>query len=273
MHEVKLFNQSTKEINDRTVIGIAAVHGNVDDGFDRSWPGSFADIQVNGRDRARFLWQHNSMEPPTAVINYIKEVSRAELPDTVLSYAPDATGGVEVSRTYIDTLRGNEILAGLRAGAIQEMSYAYEVKQFDFEEVEGRMIRNIRKVAIFDFSDVSWGMNPATVAVKGLYWKARPLADYAEAVKADLEAFSAWVEELKERRLKEGRILSGENRKRIEDAIGSLKEATDALQGLLAATEPKAAPVPAPAIATPETISQLYAQYQRTLASINGVRL
>ncbi len=100
-----------------------------------------------------------------------------------------------------------------------------------------------------------------------------PLNDHHAAVLAAVGVYQKRLAALSELRAKEGRVLSGENRKRIEDAIGSLKEATDALQGLLAATEPKAAPVPAPTIATPETISQLYAQYQRTLASINGVRL
>ena len=63
--------------------------------------------------------------------------------------------------------------------------------------------------------------------------------------------------------------MSGERRKRIEDAVKSLTDATSALQDLLAATEPKAAPNAVDAAA----ISTLFAQYQHTLATINGVRL
>ena len=89
-------------------------------------------------------------------------------------------------------------------------------------------------------------------------------------------AVATYIERLKalsELRAKEGRILSGENRKRIEDAVTSLKEATDALNDLLAATEPKAAPVPAPAAPDRNEIRRLFAQYQRSLARANGVAL
>ena len=263
---------------ERTVTGIFAVHGNVDagDGWtarDRSHPGLFGDFLVDGRDRAKFLWQHRSQDPPIATIDRLFEISAADLPPAVKAYAPDATGGVGVTRTYLDTPRANEVLAGLMASAINEMSYAYEVTRWDFEEPkDGALpIRNIYEAKLFDVSDVNWGMNPATSAdgaKTGL-----PLNDHHAAVLAAVGVYQKRLAALSELRAKEGRVLSGENRKRIEDAIGSLKEATDALQGLLAATEPKAAPVPAPAVATPETISQLYAQYQRTLASINGVRL
>jgi hypothetical protein len=124
--EYKATPQFTKQIENRTVIGIFAVHGNVDEGGDRSWPGSFADTRVHGRDRVRFLWQHRSVDPPIAVVNYIRELSRNELPDSVTTYAPDAMGGVEVSRTYLYTLIGNEVLTDLKAGAIDEMSYAFD---------------------------------------------------------------------------------------------------------------------------------------------------
>ena len=43
-----------------------------------------------------------------------------------------------VTRTYLDTPRANEVLAGLKAGAIAEMSYAYDVTKWDYEEIDGR---------------------------------------------------------------------------------------------------------------------------------------
>ncbi len=278
--EYKSFKAAMMGIEDRTVTGIFCVHGNLDagDGWtmrDRSHPGLFGDFSVDGRKRAVFLWQHRSQDPPIATIDRLFEVAGADLPPAVKAYAPDATGGVAVTRTYLDTPRANEVLAGLKAGAITEMSYAYEATRYDFEEPKGDagglLVRNLYAAEILDVSDVNWGMNPATSAdgaKTGL-----PLNDHHAAVLAAVGVYQKRLAALSELRAKEGRVLSGENRKRIEDAIGSLKEASDALQGLLAATEPKAAPVPIPAVATPETTSQLYAQYQRTLASINGVRL
>lgn len=232
--EYKAIPQFTKRIDDRTVTGIFAVHGNIDEGNDRGFPGLFTDPTVNGRMRARFLWQHNSAEPPIAVIKSIRDVTRDELPSSVLSYAPDATGGTEVVREYLDTPRGNEVLEGLRKDAIEEMSYAYDLKKYDFEEIEGRgTIRNIYKAALYDISDVNWGMNPATSAAKSM-----TLAAHSDAVLAAVKEYTDRLQDLAALRAKEGRVLSGENRKRIETALEAMANAEKALSDLLAMTDP-----------------------------------
>lgn len=257
MPEYKALPQFTKAIEDRSVTGVFAVHGNVDEGGDRSWPGSFANIAVNGRTRARFVWQHRTDEPPVAAIKSIREVGRNELPQTVLGYAPEATGGVEVTREYLDTPRGNEILAGIKAGAIDEMSYAYDVTRFDFEEIEGRgMVRNIREVKLYDISDVLWGMNPATTAAKG--W---PLAAQSDAVLAAVKDYTQRLTDLRDLRQKEGRVLSGENRKRIESALDALDGAQKALADLLTATEPQ------------KDLQSLFLEFQRLESQLNGARI
>ncbi len=264
---------------ERTVTGVFAVHGNVDagDGWtarDRSHPGLFGDFTVDGRKRAVFLWQHRSQDPPIATIDRLFEISAADLPPAVKAYASDATGGVAITRTYLDTPRANEVLAGLKAGAITEMSYAYEVSRWDFEEpgdAGGLPIRNLYEAELYDVSDVNWGMNPATSAdgaKTGI-----PLNDHHASVLAAVAVYQKRLATLSELRAKEGRVLSGENRKRIEEAVGALKDATTALNDLLTATEPKAAPAPLPADPDPATIRRLFAQYQRTLAHINGVAL
>lgn len=226
-------------IDDRTATGIAIVHGNVDDGGDRSHPGLAGDGTVNGRKRARFLWQHNSAEPPIAVIDRIFEVDRADLPPAVKSYAPDATGGVAVQRTYLSddvATRPGLVLAGLKSGALDEMSYAFELKRWDMEEQDDRTIRNLYQADIYDFSDVNWGMNPATSATgqKGI-----PLTIEQQTVHAAVARYITRLESLVSLRAKEGRVLSGENRKRIESTIEALNGATEALKALLAASEPQ----------------------------------
>jgi phage head maturation protease len=262
MPEYKQLSHATKAIDGRTVVGIVAVHGNIDEGGDKSWPGSFADPTVDGRDRAVFLWMHDPSMPPTAAINYVKEVRAAGLPDSVKAYAPDATGGVEISRTYLDTPRGNEILAGLQAGAIHEMSYAYTPLQYDFEELDGRTIRNLRKVEIFDYSDVAWGMNPATVGSKAA-WKDRPLTDHAAELESAIRDFAERLAELKERRAKAGRTFSAANTTRIGGIADDLAKAAADLKTMLHDSEPK------------QTIDgqQLLIEYERTLARLSGVRL
>jgi predicted RNase H-like nuclease (RuvC/YqgF family) len=228
-------------IDGRTVTGIAAVHGNVDDGGDRSYPGVFGDFTVNGRSRARFLWQHDSNQPPIATIDQVYEVGRADLPDAVLKYAPNATGGTAVKRTYLEDAFADRVFGGVRSGAITEMSYAYDAKDFKHIEEGDRLVRDIYKAEVYDWSDVNWGMNPATSAdgQKGLDWKVYPFAAHSDAVEAALAAYTKRARELKDIRAKEGRVLSGENRKRIESAVEALAGATDALKNLLTATEPQ----------------------------------
>lgn len=229
-------------INDRTVTGVFAVHGNIDDGGDRSHPGLFGDFTVGGRRRAVFLWQHNSFEPPIATVDRIFEVARADLPAPVRLYAPDATGGVAVERTYLDTPRGNEVLAGLKAGAISEMSYAYEPTRWDYEEAEGRSwpIRNLYQATIYDISDVNWGMNPATSAEGS---KGQPLhIDQATARAAVAKLADRWERLHALRVAKEGRRFSASSIQEITGAIADLEAATARLKALITDDSGKASP-------------------------------
>lgn len=269
--QLKIAQHFVKEITDDTVTGIFAVHGNVDEGLDRSHPGAFADVRIKGRDRVRFLWQHDSRELPTAAIKSIKEVTRDQLPAEVLAYASDATGGCEIVRQYVQTQRGQDSLISLKAGTIQEMSYAYDVLEYKFtvDEENDRTIRELFKLALYDISDVNWGMNPATLASKSGIWSASPVKDHTEMIKSVLDEYLERMNELSERRAKEGRILSESNRSLISDVSSQIASTEDslavvrkALLSLLAATEPK----------QDDRIKRLYAQYQHVLAVANGVK-
>lgn len=235
----------TMGIDDRTVTGIFCVHGNVDagDGWttsgDRSHPGLFGDFTVDGRKRAVFLWQHRMSDPPIATIDRLFEVEKADLPAPVKLYAPDATGGVAVTRTYLETPRGNEVLAALKAGALTEMSYAYEILRKDEEKHPGDNyappIRNIYEAQLLDVSDVNLGMNPATSAdgsKQGI-----PLHLEHDAVLAAVHAYIGRYTALAALRAKDGRVLSSENRKRIDEAARAMESAKTALDTLLTAKQ------------------------------------
>lgn len=226
----------TTGIDGRTVTGLFCVHGNVDDGGDRSYPGLFGDFTSGGRSRSRFLWQHDSSQPPIATIDRVYEVTRADLPEAVLKYAPNASGGTAVTRTYLDTPRASEVFAALSAGALSEMSYAYDAKDFKHTEDNDRLVRELYKAELFDVSDVNWGLNSATSADGQ---KGSPLIVEHATVLAAVDSYIKRYQALAALRAKEGRVLSGENRKRIESAMEALTGAIDALKTLLAATEPQ----------------------------------
>lgn len=163
------------QVEDRTVTGFASIFGNVDFAGDIVHPGAFTKTLNEQRGSIKHLWNHGQegweyfCTPPIAKILEIKEVSRAELPESVLSKAPEATGGLLVKREYLATSRGDEVLAGLKAGTGLEMSFGYDVVKYDTEllnagKSDERHVWHLRELRLYDTSDVNFGMNPATVA-------------------------------------------------------------------------------------------------------------
>lgn len=260
--ERKAVEMFTKEIQDRTVTGIAAVIGNIDSGYDRIWKGAFKKTIKEGSGRVRHLWMHDFMQPPTAKILELSEIGKDELPEEVLKKAPEAMGGLKVVREYLRTSRADEILEGVKAGAINEMSFAYDAVKFDFEEVEegdgkGIMIRNLREVRLFDTSDVNWGMNEATVASKGI-------APYLENYRGKLgDGYGVYEKlaaiaggALDPEQLKAGRVLSGANLEKLKNALAVLEE-------ILLAAEPSEEDAKAQTRALTEAVLQRLAIAER----------
>ena len=171
--EFKTFESKVVDVNDdeRTITGISSVMGVVDAGGDLMFKGAFAKTIGENGTRVKHLWQHDFSMPPIAAVLDLKEIGRTDLPKDLKEKYPTAKGGLLVKRRYLDTPRGNEVLAGLKSSpaAINEMSFGYDAVKFDFEEIEegemkGNIIRNLREVKLWDTSDVNWGMNKATVA-------------------------------------------------------------------------------------------------------------
>jgi HK97 family phage prohead protease len=175
------------EAGSRIRKGIAAVFGNVDSFGDRIQKGAFKKTITEGKSRAKHLWNHDFSQPPIAAILELKEIEREDLPAEVLAYAPEATGGLLVVREYLDTERGNEVLAGLDAGAITEMSFGFDVMAEELKEEtidgEKKSIRELKELRLYDTSDVLWGMNSATVAT-GAKAFAMPLPLIAQSISA-----------------------------------------------------------------------------------------
>lgn len=112
----------------------------------------------------KHLWNHDFSTPPIASIVELKEVGRDELPDAVLEYAPEATGGLMVAREYYDTELSNWVFEAVTKGDVSEMSFGYDVVKSAESDENDTKIRNLVELKLFDTSDVLWGMNAATVA-------------------------------------------------------------------------------------------------------------
>lgn len=220
----------------RIVVGIFAVHGNIDSGGDMSVNGSFAKRLAEGRPRVRFLWNHNSMNPPIASIKNIREVGREDLPSKVLEWAPEATGGMEVTRKYYEGVPlADWVFKGIQEGDIIEMSYAYDVHEVTFKDRENGLppVRILNDIELYDISDVNWGMNPATSGVKGLPVTGTTFAQHSALVVATIEEFALRAKDRKSFREAEGRTLSEDTRARLQ------KMATE-IEAILRETRPMA---------------------------------
>lgn len=223
--EYKQIPYFVKEINGRTVTGIFAVHGNVDDGMDMSEPGSFTAGMSEGRKRVRYLWNHNGYNPPIATINSVREVGREGLPAKVLAWAPEATGGVEVVRTYYEGVELAEwVFKSVQAGDVDEMSYAYDINDFEMKDVNGQRVRVLKAVDLFDISDVNWGMNPATAGVKGLPVPGMTFRQHSAMVAATVAEFVERVQDRKNFREQDGRQLSQAIQNELKSIVGGLND-------------------------------------------------
>lgn len=167
MREMKIAPQHIKAISGRAVTGLFSVFGNIDSYGDIVTPGAFTKTFSDRGGEIFHLWQHDFESPAIAVVKDLRELRQDELPDSVKSSHPDATGGAEVTREYLDTPRGNEIMAGLNAGVPYKMSFAFDPVKIAMTEQDDQKVRLLREVRIYETSDVLWGANDATVASKG----------------------------------------------------------------------------------------------------------
>jgi len=189
--ERKVLLEAGRSVEGRVVTGFPSIFGNVDDGGDVVQPGAFRKTLSEQAGRLRWLWQHHYEEPPIAKVLEAREVGREELPADVLARFPEATGGLLVKREYLETPRADEVLAGIVAGATNEMSFGYDTIDVKYPKdlvIGGKKVRReLRELRLFEFSDVNWGMNPATTNLKDL------LAGI-EAVELQQKALAQWLE-------------------------------------------------------------------------------
>jgi phage head maturation protease len=228
VHEIKSLPQHVKAIEGREVTGLFSVFGNVDSWGDVITPGAFAKTIAERSAKVLHLWQHDFSSPPTAIVKSLREIGRDELPPGVLAAYPQALGGAEVVREYLPTQRGEEALAAIKAGSPLEMSFGYDPVKYDFGELDGRQVRYLRELKLYETSDVLWGANSATLASKALLaaiLERRGLDEReALACKGLLTQLDAVLggDDLT-RELKEGRVLSKRNRGRLESAITEIQ--------------------------------------------------
>lgn len=164
--EYKTFSSFATKAEDTGIVeAIVATMGNVDLGDDVIHSHAFDGTQVS---QVKVLDAHKTdsvlrvVGKPLA----IREVGRDELPQDLLSRYPDVTGGLWTRTQYLmDTLEGKGTWQRIRSGAINSYSIGYNPVVFDYSTKSGRRVRNLKKLALLEYSPVLWAMNPATATL------------------------------------------------------------------------------------------------------------
>lgn len=155
----------------RTFQGFAAVMGNVDEGNDVIVKGAFKKTISEMGERVKVFFIHDFMQPIGKVLD-LREVPKGKLPQSVLSRAPDATGGLYVKGYISPTTKGNDALALMRDTVLDELSIGYDSVQEEMKEAEEgeKPVRLLREIKLYDISPVPLAMNPAAMITSVKKW-------------------------------------------------------------------------------------------------------
>ena len=142
----------------------------------------------------------------------------------------------------------------LARGKSVKLSIGYQVLADEYTD-EGRLLKEIK---LYEVSLVTVPANPMASVTSS---KRMPLADQSDAVLAAVKDYTDRLHALHDLRAKEGRVLSGENRSRIESAVEALAGAQAALKDLLTMSDPK----------PKHDLTAMLAQHALTMAHIDEV--
>lgn len=203
--------------DDRLVKQIFSVMGQPDDVGDVIKNGSYTKTLQERPDRIRVLWQHDASEPPIGVPVTLTEIGKNDLPKEMRAKYPAATGGLYGEVRYLDTPRGNEVLAGIKAGAIRENSIGFDPVKWSMDRLDQDSMdyRVISEVRLWDISPVNWGAHPATQNVKSIHDQVVDTVRLIETLSD--EAMAEMVADLKS-----GRVLSASNLEKLKVALTTL---------------------------------------------------
>ena len=157
------------DVDERTFSGWAAVFGNVDLGGDRILQGAFKKTIADrfaGKTppMVKVLWQH--YQPLGMPIELSED-------DHGLKFK------AQVSRTVL----GDEALTLMDDGVISQMSFGYDPIVWEMVEEDGKEIRNLKELKLYEISPVTFPMNEDTAitAVQKMLAGA-PISDEAKGL-------------------------------------------------------------------------------------------
>jgi len=142
----ELSKKEEGESPEYTFEGYASVFGNIDSGKDRIVKGAFSEtLEDRGKRSIKVLYQHDM----TAPIGVVEE-----------AYEDDR--GLYVKGKITPTTQGKDAWLLMKDNVINEMSIGFIVKESDVIREDKGLVREIKRVDLFEVSPVTWGMNSET---------------------------------------------------------------------------------------------------------------
>lgn len=191
----------------------------IDKDGDVTLPGAFSEERVNIA-----AWGHNWGDLPSGD-GVIKEQGEEAIFEGAF---------------YLGTPQGDATYQTLKQryerGFTQEWSYGFSVEESDFGTFQGKDVRFLKKLKVYEVSPVLVGAGEGTrtLGMKGLTFSDQ--IDQAQAAWPDLVER---CKELASLRAKEGRVLSAANRTRIASLVETVRTSLVELDELLDATDPQ----------------------------------
>ena len=140
--EIKSIFAEFKATEQGVIEGYAAYFDNVDSYQDVIVKGAFADA-TNKSSEVKLMWNHNWNTVPIGTVTMLLEDEkglsfRAELNNTALA---------------------KDVKEGIKSGAVTKMSIGFTTEDSETVEKEGKTLRMIKKIKLFEISPVNFPAN------------------------------------------------------------------------------------------------------------------
>lgn len=217
-----------------TFEGYGSTFGNVDEGGDVILKGAFAEAIPAFLERGFVPVGHDWLGLPIATIDAAKEDDEG----LFFKASFHSTQAAQDARTVMRERMERGKFVGLSIGYLPDYAEGVE-----YREDGVRVLKKIKELAEISFVTVPMNREAGVAAVKSMTFH-----DEGDAVLAAVKSLVERAESLAGLRVKEGRTLSSANRGRLSEISGQMRAASEALDAILAETDPdKDKPKVAPA--------------------------
>jgi hypothetical protein len=228
--EVKSFplvDFELKETGD-VVVAFSKLNEKDHDG-DVTYPGAIPTKNVPMSDFGHSSWPQRGARPPVGLMG-IKE---------------DGSLGIARGSFFLKTDQGRNAYETVKGmGDTQEWSYGFDVKDFEPKpKAFPGARRGLKSLDIHEISPVllGAGIGTGTLAIKDMDGDllVGSFSEQADRVLAALKELHVREEDIIDLRVKEGRAISSDRRKRLEEQRDLLRDLLTSHEALLSETEPK----------------------------------